>query len=312
MLPLWALMPAIAIVGVAALRNEARHAGRGHAAAIFRIVAMCACLAVMGARPMLPTGTEYETNAVDVVFAVDDTLSMDAQDAEYDGRQMSRLQAAREVVSRVMERMPGCSYAIMKFDDSAQLLSPLTTDTQTITDSMDTMQRPDELFADGTSLGRPVSEIGKVLASASKRAGHKTCIVVISDGESTESGDADYTDLRRYVDSGIVVGTGSEMGSTMPSRYGGNIKDYSTGEDGITYLDMDALEKMGRDLQVTACKSSDTGKIDRACDDMLNGAARTMSSDEAMLHGNDVGWALVPAVFALAAWHLLAFVRRYA
>lgn len=181
------------------------------------------------------TTVEVTTREANRVVVIDVSQSMAAEDIG-----TARLAGAKAVARRIIEHHHGRA-AVVAFEATADVISPLTNDTDALLALIDTLE-PGEV-------GNPGSDIGGAVLMAMKLVdadrSQKADIIVISDGE--EQGrrvdDAIQRARARGVSiSGIVVGTPG--GSSIPSREG-VLRDESD-EVVITYARGDVLQRLAR------------------------------------------------------------------
>ena len=170
------------------------------------------------------------------VIAIDVSHSMAAEDVG-----TSRIAAAKAVARRLIEHQQG-RVALVVFESSAEVVSPLTNDADAVIALLETIQ-PGEVGVPGSDLG------GAVLAGIRLSEGdatQKADIVLLSDGEEQGSRIADA--LRRAKSKGIRVSgvmIGASSGSTIPVQ-DGVLRDDS-GEIITTYARRETLERVARD-----------------------------------------------------------------
>jgi Ca-activated chloride channel homolog len=181
------------------------------------------------------TTVEVRTREANRIFAIDVSHSMAAEDVG-----TSRLAAAKAITKRLIANHNG-RVGLLSFESGAEVISPLTNDTDAVVALADTLQ-PGEI-------GQPGSDIGGAVLTALRLIeadpGQKGDIIVISDGEEQgrRTDDAIKRARSRGVNvSGIVIG-GAE-GATIPQR-NGVMRDES-GEVVLTYARSDVLQRLAR------------------------------------------------------------------
>jgi Ca-activated chloride channel family protein len=181
------------------------------------------------------TTIEVTTREANRIIAIDVSQSMAAEDLG-----TLRLDAAKAIARRIIENHNGRA-AVVAFEGSAEVISPLTSDTDALLALVDTLQ-PGEVGNAGSDIGGAVLAAMKLVEADPTQ---KADIIVISDGE--EQGrridDAVQRARGRGVKvSGIVVGT--SKGSTIPDG-GGVLRDES-GETVLTYARSDVMQRLAR------------------------------------------------------------------
>jgi Ca-activated chloride channel family protein len=219
-------------------------------ASLSRMSVIYALILVIGLRPViLETRYEFATKNLDVLFIVDNTISMWAQD--YNGKK-ERMTGVTRDVNYIIDELAGSNFGLVTFDDTAHVLAPFTQDLQYIRDLLDTFESPDSYYAKGSDLSIAYQDIESLLLSSNRKENRKTIVFFISDGEITNGKELkDYSELAQYVDAGAVLGYGSQSGGKMKKSYGsGYIYDYNTHKDAVSKIDEANLKKIAEGLGV--------------------------------------------------------------
>jgi len=166
------------------------------------------------ARPQWGTRLEPVTRkGVDVVLALDVSLSMAAQDVPPD-----RLSAAKHAATALVRKLGGDRLALVTFAGKATLECPLTLDGEAVGLFLEAAD-VDAVPAKGTSL-REAARIA-VLAlgpSAGEGTERSRALVVLSDGEDHEGGlDDAIRVLKEARVSAYAIGYGTRGGAPIPS-----------------------------------------------------------------------------------------------
>lgn len=185
------------------------------------------------------TTVEVQTREANRIIAIDVSHSMGAEDVG-----TARLAAAKAIAKRLIAQHNG-RIGLIAFESAAEVISPLTNDTDAVTALAETLQTGE--------VGQPGSDIGAAVLAALKLIeadpGQKADLIVISDGEEQGRRIDDAIQRARargVAVSGIVVGTAS--GSTIPLPEGGQrrvLRDES-GEPVVTYARADVLDRIAR------------------------------------------------------------------
>ncbi|MBA2662401.1 MAG: VWA domain-containing protein [Bradymonadaceae bacterium] len=199
------------------------------------------------------TEREIKRMGVDVVFALDLSSSMLAQDAA-----PNRLLAAATEMRTVMSRLDGDRVGLVVFTSISFPQSPLTTDYAAINFFLSKLH-PDQIPVGGTSVGAATREsiellLGRKLSDKSEDSRHmrrakNQVIVLVTDGEDHESDPLATAALAREHGIRLVtVGIGSPDGARVPTfdksgSLTGHLRD-SSGEYVITRLDETTLKEM--------------------------------------------------------------------
>ena len=141
---------------------------------LFRFFLIYACAFIIGIRPVIvEKNYEFSTKNLDVLFVVDTTISMWAED--YKGNR-TRMECVKKDASKIMETLEGSNFALVTFDNTSHVLAPFTQDEQFVKDSFDTFICPDSYYAKGSDLEVPYKDVESLLRSSNKKEGRKTII----------------------------------------------------------------------------------------------------------------------------------------
>jgi len=220
------------------------------------------------------------------VLVIDVSNSMAAEDVG-----ASRLSAAKAIAKRLAEAQDG-RVALIVFEASADVVSPLTSDTDAVIALLDTLQ-PGEV-------GQPGSDIGTAILAAMRLIEAdpltKADIVLISDGE--DQGTRVDEALRRTKLRGIAVSTvlvGSAQGSTIPTG-NGPLRDTS-GEAVTTYARSEALREI---TSATGGRMLENPFAEHALDPLIpNARAGLLRPTQTRIPIDRYQWPLALAFFAL-------------
>lgn len=238
------------ITALAVIRNKFKTSDKVFT--LFRFLVIYTCAFIIGIRPVIvEENYEYSTKNLDVLFVVDTTISMWAED--YNGSH-TRMECVKKDVDRIIETLAGSNFALVTFDNSSHVLAPFTQDEKYVKDFFDTFTSPESYYAKGSDLEVPYKDIESLLKSSNKKEGRKTIIFYISDGEITnEKPLTDHSAFSELIDDGAVLGYGTEEGGRM--RDGEEttyyIYDYSTHDDAVSKIDEDNLQKIADDMGVS-------------------------------------------------------------
>lgn len=173
---------------------------------------------------------EVKRRGADVFFVMDVSRSMTAQDATPD-----RLSRARQFVEETVESLGGDRIGLIEFAGTAAMRVPLTLNYGAFRTTLAELV-PLSGARGGTALANAIALAAASFppASAGSRA-----IIIISDGEDLDDGDADPVATAKEVleKDGVhvyTIGIGD-------SREGGRIPE-SRGKDGVRYLVFDGQE----------------------------------------------------------------------
>lgn len=257
-----------------------------------------------GAREVL-----VKRRGIDVVFAVDTSLSMLARDLP-----PSRFQRAKQEIGRVLDRLEGDRVALVAFAGSAYVQCPFTVDYGAL-----------RLFLENIAVGA-APKPGSDLAVAIERSASLfdpdekkyKAVVLFSDGEAL-SGEA-IAAAKRAGEAGVkilTVGVGTADGGVIPilaeDGGAGGVKRDENGEVVVTRLDEASLVEIGRATggkYVPLGGSGDPGA--EIADEIEAFEKKELTSRTAVQFEERHTWFSILAFLLLAADFLLPEGRRVA
>lgn len=225
------------------------------------------------------------------VLVLDVSNSMGAEDVG-----TSRLSAAKAVALRLTQAQQG-RIALIVFEATPEVVSPLTTDADAVASLIDTVV-PGEIGAPGSDLGSAVIAALRLIESEPSQ---KADIVVLSDGE--DQGVRATEAVQRAKARGIEVSTiviGSGQGGTIPTGRG-PLRD-STGDVVTTYA---RTEVMSEVAQGTGGVMLENPFGSRALDPLLQSGEATERQTHARVPVDRYQWPLSIAFVALFLGSLL-------
>lgn len=238
---------------------------------------------------------------VDVVLAMDASLSMLAED-----ERPSRLQRMRQEVRRYRAGAPGDRNGLIAFAGKSYILTPLTTDDGAIELFLDNFD-PNLVGLAGTALAPTIIQGSSVLKAANGSASR--VLVILSDGEAFDDHAAAVEAAkaaRRDGISIITVGFGTEEGTTIPEVRGAEVlaKRDGDGQVVITKYDpalLQAVAEAGGGEFIAATEGNRGGRLQQALSRL---DAEQRDVEEGLSRPLQLAWCLVPALLLLLldAW----------
>ena len=240
-----------------------------------------------------------ERRGVDVIFVLDSSLSMEAQDVL-----PSRMGIAKSLVRRMVAAMPGHRVALVQAEGARAVLSPLTLDSAVIDLVMDTVFSG-SLPEPGTRLAPALRESLDLFPPESER--HRA-IILLSDGE--DHGGGWETVAERLEQEHVIVhtlGVGTLQGSLipLPAGEGPQYKQDENGQVVVSRLQEETLRQLaersgGVYLQIDRA-DTDPAPVLAAVDEMEK---RSLSGEVLDVAAERFQWPLTAAAVALGL-HLL-------
>lgn len=277
---------------------------------IVRIILIVMLIFVINLRPMIEMpGQEVMLSNVNVLFVVDNTLSMLAED--YNG-DTTRLSAVKEDISYIMGELSGASFAVISFDNTSKILCPFTADQETVEDVVSILNSVEWIYAKGSSLNFPKEKMEELLESASKKIEKRTICFFISDGEITDDSKLEsYKSLSKYLSGGAVLGYGTEKGGKIrtDTEYEFYLKDPDSYDDAISKLDEKNLNNIAEDLGIEYVHMDRQSNIDKILKPIKKAQVRE-SAVSKKNNGKDTYYYFVIPLLILMLWEFIDFRRR--
>jgi Ca-activated chloride channel family protein len=210
----------------ASLGRLARTRG-GWAPLVLGLSATLAAIALAGPRAGR-TQVKTETRALSLVFAVDISRSMLAEDVA-----PSRLQRAGREARRLIQDLEGDRLGLIAFAGRSYILAPLTVDGGAVRMYLDALD-PDLASEGGTSLGSVLAQGADLLSAATDAADR--VLVLFTDGEAHDTLPDAVASAEALKDAGIhliVVAEGRALPTRIPIRdSSGTLLEYKQDENG--------------------------------------------------------------------------------
>ncbi len=223
----------------------------------FVIFNLIIALLIIGAAN-LQSGSKMEKvkrEGIDLFLCVDISNSMHAEDIA-----PNRLERSKQAISKLISKLGGDRIGIIVFAGNAYVQLPITTDYSAAKMFLSTVDT-DLIPTQGTEIGRAIELAIKSFGENE----HNKAIVIISDGEDHENGDAVKAaqDAAKYGIKIYTIGMGLDEGAPIPlyNKYGKKT-GYKKDKDGniiITKLDDNILRQIaeiGDGLYVRASNSN--------------------------------------------------------
>lgn len=245
-------------------------------------------------------GTEetiVRTRGIDMVFALDASLSMLGTDAK-----PNRLARMKQEVRLLRAMSGGDRVGVLAFAGRSYVLSPLTIDAGALDLFLDNLD-PSVVGQAGSSLARAIRQ-GTDLLSLSKGGADKA-LVVMSDGEAFEPVEDVTAEARRAGQQGIslvTVGFGTTQGSTIPLKEGGatTFKRDDAGQVVVTHYQPEFLRAAAEAAGGTFIDAAQSDKATRVRAALASLRRQQRSASAGETRRPRFQWFLVPAVLLLA------------
>ncbi len=163
------------VKGVASLRQP-------RASAILRRLRWLALalLIVALARPRLGEGQVTVTaSGIDIVVAMDFSMSMAAEDFQVHGRRANRVAAAKDVLRKFIEKRPNDRIGLVAFAGAAYVAAPMTLDHDFLLERLDQLELG--MIEDGTAIGAAIAAALNRLRDLPSKS---RIVILMTDGQN--------------------------------------------------------------------------------------------------------------------------------
>ena len=277
--------------------------------ALIRRLAIAVLAFIIALRPMKEEhATDIRLSNLDVLFVLDTTLSMWANDSP----SYTRMEAAKSDLIGIMEELPGANFGLITFQNKSTVQSPFTQDTGAIIRYMDCIKTPERSFVTGSRMDVPYYDIENMLVSSDRKENRQTVIFFLSDGEDTDPDPSPYSyePLEYLVDGGAVIGYGTEEGGEMKDAYGFSVYYSDSFKAGLSCIDEDNLNDIADGLGVDYINCSDIDLLDPILEDIMDGSGSVTEKNSEYTFYGDTYYRYVPYLTGLLLLELFISIRE--
>ena len=225
---------------------------------ILKVIVLCAAFAFLSLALVNPKiGTKLETvrsQGVDIVFAVDVSKSMLAEDIA-----PNRLEKSKQLVTQIINSLASDRVGIIAYAGKAFPQLPITTDYASAKMFLQNMNT-DMLSSQGTAINEAI-QLAKTYYDDKEQTNR--ILILISDGED-HAGDAiDVAEEANQL--GIrTIGVGEAKGGPIPIKRNGVVLNYkkdNKGETVITRLDETTLKEIAEETNGLYVNGKNTSEV---------------------------------------------------
>ncbi|WP_339874219.1 VWA domain-containing protein [Olleya marilimosa] len=241
---------------------------------VLKLVVLCLAFASLTLALVNPkVGTSLETvkrEGVDIVFAVDVSKSMLAEDIK-----PNRLEKSQQLVSRIIDKLGSDRVGIIAYAGKAFPQLPITTDYSAAKMFLQNLNT-DMLSSQGTAINEAIN-LAKTYYDDDQQTNR--VLVILSDGE--DHSEAAVQVAEEASKEGIkifTIGVGDVNGGPIPLRRNGvllNYKKDKQGETVITKLDEETLKNIASQANGVYINGAITDKVVSQISDILNKMDKT-------------------------------------
>ena len=230
-----------------------------------------ACLAIALVNPKI--GTKLETvkrEGVDIVFAVDVSKSMLAEDIA-----PNRLEKSKQLVTQIINNLASDRVGIIAYAGKAFPQLPITTDYASAKMFLQSMNT-DMLSSQGTAINEAI-KLAKTYFDDEEQTNR--VLIIISDGEDHNEEAAAVAE--EASEEGIrifSIGVGDLKGGPIPEKRNGIVLNYkkdSQGETVITRLNEETLKNIANEANGAYINGKNTTNVVENIREILNGMEKT-------------------------------------
>lgn len=251
---------------------------------------------------------QVEMKNLDVLFVVDTTISMWAQDY---GGSHERMEGVQYDAANIIDELSGSNFGLIRFDNRSQILAPFTQDHESVKDAFSTIKEPDINYARGSSLNVCYDDLESLLLSSNQKDERLTILFFISDGEITdESTLRSFKELEDYVDAGAVLGYGTGTGGVMQyGSYGNYVKDPDTNKNAVSQINEENLKQIASDLDIDYIHMNHYSNVAYLIESIKNGSSLSIEKSDSVSYEDTYYYYVIPLAIMLIL-ELVLFVRK--
>jgi len=241
---------------------------------ILKVIVLCLAFACFSMALVNPkNGTKLETvkrEGVDIVFAVDVSKSMLAEDIK-----PNRLEKSKQLVTQIVNNLASDRVGIIAYAGKAFPQLPITTDYASAKMFLKSMNT-DMLSSQGTAINEAIN-LAKTYFDDEEQTNR--VLIIISDGEDHSkeavavAEEASKEGIRIF-----TIGVGDLKGGPIPEKRNGIILNYkkdSSGETVITRLNEETLKDIADEANGAYINGKSTNDVVDAIREILNGMDKT-------------------------------------
>jgi len=276
---------------------------------------------IINLRPMIPTDEipSYSNN-IDILFVVDNTISMLAED--YNGEER-RMDGVRSDILKIVDDFEGARFALISFNDTAMVMSPYTTEKENIIMAASSLEGRSMNSASGSSINVVYNTLrdyleGTYMDDDEEEEERIQLVFFISDGEmNTRDKLKSFDRLSEYIDGGAVLGYGTKSGGVM------HVREYSSSEEtslltyyeggsqktAVSKIDEKTLNQLADDMGLDYYHMEDTGDVWDLIDNIQAKieAGEMTDSDEKGQGYDELYYIFAAILFALLIYELVYY-----
>ncbi len=158
--------------------SSVRKTSRGKIGMLLRLLSLALLITAL-ARPQIGSSkTEVEASGIDILLAVDVSISMEAMDFTLNGKRTNRLEVVKNVVAKFIEERPNDRVGLVAFAGRPYMICPLTLDHDWLNQRLESLSIG-IIEEDGTAIG---SAIGSGVNRLRDQESKSKIVILLTDG----------------------------------------------------------------------------------------------------------------------------------
>lgn len=306
-LPIWAMVLICAFMLLMVRKGKFNY---------IRQILIVVLLFAINLRPMVEDdNVPTVTQNVDVLFVIDDTISMLAED--YNGSGI-RLDGVKADCKYIAESLPTANFSVITIGNYTDKVIPYTSDVNLFYQVINSLKGQTRIYANGTSFNDAIEVMKKDLDN--ERDNYQI-VFFISDGEITSDEKLkSYSDLKDYIDDGAVLGYGTTEGGPMKTiSYSGDESEpeylyyydsHYNKVQAISKIDESNLQKIAGDMGVPYIHMTRQSQIDDKLDEIKKEVEDLEYGKEGKKGYRDIYYFFVIPLCALMIFDFIYYRRK--
>jgi Ca-activated chloride channel family protein len=201
---------------VRAVLNVSRSRSGGFLAAL-RWLALAALIVALAQPRLTKSQTQIKASGIDIAVAMDLSGSMASEDFEVAGGRLSRIDMAKAVLKKFIEKRPSDRIGLIAFATDAYIAAPLTLDHNFLERNLDRLEL-DVIDGSHTAIG---SGLGTAINRLRDLKSKSKIVILMTDGQNNAGKLAPLTVAEAAKTLGVkvyTIGVGMRGNAPMPAR----------------------------------------------------------------------------------------------
>lgn len=248
-------------------------------------------------------GASINRKGIDIVFALDISKSMLAEDVK-----PNRLERAKLLINKITEEWPDNRTALVVFAGHAYMQMPLTYDYAAARMLVNNAS-PETAPSAGTAIGEALQMCSAVFGAREKKF---KAVVLITDGE--DHGEDALREAKNLKDSGAIllaIGMGSETGAQLTDPVTKEFKKDVNGQTVISKLNSALLQQLAQATDGKYIHYTETAPVMTVVKETLGALGKRNIPDKSLVNYTSYyGWFVTAALVLLLAELFIRETKR--